>query len=163
MTQLAWDLLGALVGNLVLLAILPIPWNKLHTRIKNMLDAINEDVNAGVKSQSRTKLCTCGHEWQHHQNPFKPGSHCTRLKCGCEKFNPKLYHVNIRNTNSETEDPAPKVLSKEEHIQHHLVLHAALDELAADWLQHNRGKTLSGTSILTLMEWSFTQTKDPTP
>jgi hypothetical protein len=48
------------------------------------------------------------------------------------------------------------------HIERHKELHACLDELAADYLVHNKGKLLSGTSILDLMQWSNDQTTNPT-
>lgn len=50
----------------------------------------------------------------------------------------------------------------DEHIKRHQVLHEALDELAADYMTHNRGKILSQTTVLELMQWSNGQTKNPT-
>jgi hypothetical protein len=45
----------------------------------------------------------------------------------------------------------------------HVELHRALDELIADYLMHNRAALPSETNLLALMEWSFKQTKEPTP
>lgn len=51
------------------------------------------------------------------------------------------------------------------HQQRHVYLHQALDELAADWIRHNvkpGGRSLTTTSIMELMQWSYTQTQQPT-
>lgn len=56
-------------------------------------------------------------------------------------------------------------MTDEEHKARHVELHKALDELAADWLDHTyttSGKLLSNTSIMELMEWSHQQTLNPT-
>lgn len=53
-------------------------------------------------------------------------------------------------------------MNRNQHIERHQELHKCLDELAADYLVHNRGKSLSGTSILQLMQWSNEQTQEPT-
>jgi len=54
----------------------------------------------------------------------------------------------------------------EEHKARHVLLHNMLDELVADWIDHNidikNGKTLSQTSIMEIMQWSDEQTKNPT-
>jgi len=49
-----------------------------------------------------------------------------------------------------------------EHQHRHQLLHKYLDELVADFIDHNRGKTLNGSSIMDLMAWSAEQTKNPT-
>ncbi len=53
-------------------------------------------------------------------------------------------------------------MNRNDHIKRHQELHTCLDELAADYLVHNRGTTLGGTSILDLMQWSNSQTIEPT-
>jgi hypothetical protein len=54
-------------------------------------------------------------------------------------------------------------MTREEHRQRHVELHAALDELMADWARHNAhgGKRFSNTTIKELMNWSYEQTKEP--
>jgi type II secretory pathway component PulJ len=54
-------------------------------------------------------------------------------------------------------------VTRAEHIARHERLHQALDELAADFLQHHPslGKRLVNTSILELLEWSHQQTIAP--
>ncbi len=49
-----------------------------------------------------------------------------------------------------------------EHCERHRQLHAALDELSADFLSHNKTKNLSDTSILELVMWSAAQQYQPT-
>ena len=51
--------------------------------------------------------------------------------------------------------------ANETHRQIHKKLHKALDELAADFLSHNSGQLLSKTTIMELIEWSYTQTINP--
>lgn len=56
-------------------------------------------------------------------------------------------------------------LTPEQHKQRHIELHKALDELAADWLDHQSSNSLrmfSNTTIAELMEWSHEQTINPT-
>lgn len=48
----------------------------------------------------------------------------------------------------------------EEHKQRHAELHAALDELVADWLSQTGGFP-SKVSVVELMAWSNKQTTDP--
>jgi hypothetical protein len=51
---------------------------------------------------------------------------------------------------------------EEGHRQRHIELHAALDELLADWACHQpRGKVFSNSTITELMEWSHQQTIQP--
>jgi len=52
-------------------------------------------------------------------------------------------------------------MSQSEHIKRHIDLHTALDELAADYLVHNPGRSLGGTSIIELLLWSHEQTQEP--
>lgn len=55
-------------------------------------------------------------------------------------------------------------MTQEQHQERHLQLHKSLDELAADWLQHqplNSDKRFSNTTIMELMQWSHQQTIDP--
>jgi len=52
--------------------------------------------------------------------------------------------------------------SVEAHRAVHAQLHRSLDELVADFTAHNQ-PLLADTPILTLIKWSFEQTKNPTP
>lgn len=54
-------------------------------------------------------------------------------------------------------------MSAEVHAQRHIVLHAHLDELLADYWYHHRDKSPSNTDIREVMTWSYNQTLDPTP
>lgn len=54
-------------------------------------------------------------------------------------------------------------MDSEQHKKRHVELHQALDELAADFVRHNRGKHLGDTSILELLQWSGAQSREPTP
>lgn len=51
-----------------------------------------------------------------------------------------------------------------EHKARHKELHKVLDELVADFITHNKnGEYLpSKVSIMKLMEWSYSQTLNPT-
>jgi len=49
----------------------------------------------------------------------------------------------------------------EEHKKRHEELHAALDELLADFISHTE-KLPSQTSVLELAKWSMEQMNDPT-
>ena len=49
----------------------------------------------------------------------------------------------------------------EEHKLIHISLHKNLDELIADFIFHTE-KLLSETSVMEFLEWSYTQTKEPT-
>lgn len=53
-------------------------------------------------------------------------------------------------------------LSPEAHKARHLELHAALDELVADFIFHNRDARPSTSTILELIHWSFAQALHPT-
>jgi hypothetical protein len=57
-------------------------------------------------------------------------------------------------------------MTREEHIARHGMLHAALDELLADWITHSPrdGPTRlpSEHKIMALLEWSHQQTIEPT-
>lgn len=53
-------------------------------------------------------------------------------------------------------------MTKEKHKERHLELHKNLDELIADYIMHN-DKMLTETTVFELMQWSYTQTVDPTP
>lgn len=52
-------------------------------------------------------------------------------------------------------------MTKEEHRQHHIKLHAALDELLADWITET-GSLPSQKTVMDLAKWSHEQTKNPT-
>jgi hypothetical protein len=49
------------------------------------------------------------------------------------------------------------------HREQHAQLHKELDELVADFIQHNKDKLPSRTPILDLIMWSHEQTLHPTP
>lgn len=57
-------------------------------------------------------------------------------------------------------------ISKEEHtkiVEHkriHIEMHLKLDELVSDYIAHTK-KSLTDTSILDLMIWSYSQTLKP--
>jgi hypothetical protein len=48
-----------------------------------------------------------------------------------------------------------------EHRAHHIRLQKALDELVADFISNNHDKTLSGSSVIDLMNWSRAQAINP--
>jgi hypothetical protein len=52
------------------------------------------------------------------------------------------------------------LLTKEEHLEIHKKLHKALDELVADYISLT-GRTLSESSIIDLIHWSFEQSINP--
>jgi hypothetical protein len=52
-------------------------------------------------------------------------------------------------------------LSRNDHIERHIKLHNALDELVADFVQHTK-KMPSTTTIYELMKWSHEQCSEPT-
>lgn len=52
-------------------------------------------------------------------------------------------------------------MTKEEHRLRHIQLHQALDELCADWIEHNSSGHLSTSSIMDLIKWSHRQTVEP--
>jgi len=55
------------------------------------------------------------------------------------------------------------MMSKQEHIERHQKLHRALDELFADFIQHNPKKgNFTMLPIRELIEWSNLQTENPT-
>lgn len=52
-------------------------------------------------------------------------------------------------------------MTPEQHKQRHIELHKAFDELLADWIRHT--EKMPGTStVMELMQWSYTQTIQPT-
>jgi len=53
-------------------------------------------------------------------------------------------------------------MTREEHIARHHELHRRLDELVADFIRHT-DRLPSQTSVMDLIQWSFEQTKNPTP
>lgn len=53
-------------------------------------------------------------------------------------------------------------MTKQEHIAKHQELHKCLDELVADYIAHNPNDLLSNNSIMTLIQWSHTQTQENT-
>ncbi|MBV9448530.1 MAG: hypothetical protein JO345_21810 [Streptosporangiaceae bacterium] len=57
--------------------------------------------------------------------------------------------------------PQAQKMTRDEHIERHKQLHAAFDELMADFLFLNRGKLPSKTTLAELAEWSYSQTIEP--
>lgn len=51
-------------------------------------------------------------------------------------------------------------MTYEEHKARHELLHKCLDEPAADMIRHTE-RTLTGTSVMELIEWSNIQTMSP--
>jgi len=49
----------------------------------------------------------------------------------------------------------------ETHKARHKFLHEAFDELIADFIQHNDGKSPSDTTVMELIMWSHRQTYEP--
>jgi hypothetical protein len=55
-------------------------------------------------------------------------------------------------------------MTKAEHKRRHEQLHRDLDELFADYIYHHPGEAnFLDVPYKKLMEWSFEQTKNPTP
>ena len=55
-------------------------------------------------------------------------------------------------------------MTKAEHKRRHEELHRSLDELFADYIIHHPKETIYlDMPYKKLMEWSFEQTKNPTP
>lgn len=52
-------------------------------------------------------------------------------------------------------------MTRQEHIDRHVMLHQRLDELIADFIAHTTALP-SQTTVLELMQWSHGQTQDPT-
>jgi hypothetical protein len=52
-------------------------------------------------------------------------------------------------------------MTRDEHRAHHVSLHQALDLLLADYLVQHRGALPSKMMLMQLIEWSFTQTTEP--
>ncbi len=53
-------------------------------------------------------------------------------------------------------------MDTKEHRARHVLLHQMLDELLADYITHSN-RLLSETSVMELMQWSYSQTVNPTP
>lgn len=53
-------------------------------------------------------------------------------------------------------------MDAKEHKERHAYLHRCLDELVADYIGHTNNLP-SETSVMQLMNWSYTQTIKPTP
>jgi hypothetical protein len=53
-------------------------------------------------------------------------------------------------------------MTKQEHIQKHIDLHNALDELIADWISQEEIIPFTDRPIIELIRWSFDQTINPT-
>lgn len=52
-------------------------------------------------------------------------------------------------------------MTNEEHRERHKFLHPLLDELVADYLTHHKGRRLSNSTIMDLLQWSSKQTENP--
>lgn len=52
-------------------------------------------------------------------------------------------------------------MDKERHAKHHSTLHRHLDELMTDYMTFHPGAVPSKTTVLELMQWSYTQTVEP--
>lgn len=50
-------------------------------------------------------------------------------------------------------------MTAEEHRERHKMLHALLDELLACYICTSKGKSLSTTTLMDFLQWSFRQTK----
>ena len=90
-----------------------------------------------------TELCTCGHADSLHNDSDR----CLAGDCDCRTYDSIEggYEVN-----------------EAQHKARHEKLHRALDELAADYIVHTKTGRLSNTTVLQLMEWSFSQCQHPT-
>ena len=54
-------------------------------------------------------------------------------------------------------------MTRDEHIARHKTLHAALDELFADYIGHHREETaFTQMPLIKLLTWSKEQTENPT-
>lgn len=51
-------------------------------------------------------------------------------------------------------------MNPEEHKEKHIKLHKSFDELVADYVSHTE-KLLSETTVMELIEWSYSQTINP--
>jgi len=54
-----------------------------------------------------------------------------------------------------------RVMTREEHIERHKLLHQHLDELVADWIGRT-SNTPSQKTVMDLVKWSYSQTLNPT-
>jgi len=86
-------------------------------------------------------------------NPLSDLKHDATFKF---RTTPDGYEFNPGASADEEHD------SIEAHRAIHAQLHRSLDELVADFTAHNQ-LLLADTPILTLVKWSFEQTKNPTP
>ncbi len=54
-------------------------------------------------------------------------------------------------------------MTKEEHTEHHKILHNHLDKILADYICHHPSeRNFTEMPIMKLLEWSYEQTKNPT-
>jgi hypothetical protein len=55
-----------------------------------------------------------------------------------------------------------QIMTSDEHKRRHIKLHAAMDELFADYVEQNRNESdFLELSILKLIDWSYRQTQNP--
>jgi hypothetical protein len=54
-------------------------------------------------------------------------------------------------------------MERDEHIARHKALHAAVDELFADYIEHHKEQTnFTGMPVIGLLKWSKEQAENPT-
>lgn len=64
----------------------------------------------------------------------------------------------IGNRPSDKIDVKGAKMTDEEHLKRHIELHKMFDELTADYIK-NTDKSLTESSIMDLIHWSFEQTQ----
>ena len=75
--------------------------------------------------------------------------------------NPKISKEYLDKTEAVWKFNTKETMSLEEHITRHKELHQKLDELIADYVTCT-GKSLSDSSIMDLLIWSYKQIDNPT-
>jgi hypothetical protein len=64
---------------------------------------------------------------------------------------------------NETDDVKKDGLTREQHRERHKILHAHLDELFADYIEHHRDeRQFTQMPLIKLIQWSYEQTFNPT-
>jgi hypothetical protein len=75
-------------------------------------------------------------------------------------FTPEQIDGMLKEIRAAREHPYTHHLDARQHRIIHANLHAALDELAADFIEQT-GRLLGETSVVELMEWSAKQMDSP--
>jgi hypothetical protein len=88
--------------------------------------------------------------------PIVKGSAYRWIKSGYDKPKIRCMRSKCSFTPSEL-----AVTSREAHRFRHKQLHIRLDELWADYLQHNPHSTMGNTTVRQLLEWSSAQCENP--